>query len=83
MATKRKAADDEEVEAEAEIVPGEIYPHTEAIPQTGEGDMGYSPAPENLPSVPSIELPPNVHDYSGGTHTVVSVPIATVEEADD
>jgi hypothetical protein len=58
-----------------EIVPGEMYPHTPAIPPTGEGDMGYSPAPENLPSVPSIELPSSVHDYSGGTHTVVSVPV--------
>jgi hypothetical protein len=63
-----------------EIVPGEMYPHTEAIPQTGDADMGYSPAPENLPSVPSIELPSNVHDYSGGTHTVVAVPVATVTE---
>jgi hypothetical protein len=65
-----------------EIVPGEMYPHTEAIPQTGEGDMSYSPAPDNLPSVPSIELPSSVHDHSGGTHTIVSVPVAQVTEAD-
>jgi len=66
---------------QTEIVPGEMYPHTEAIPQTGEGDMGYSPAPENLPSVPSIELPSSVHDHSGGTHTIVSVPVGQAAEA--
>jgi hypothetical protein len=63
-------------EAPAEIVPGEQYPHTAPTPMTGEADMSYTPDPTVETPVGSIELPSSVHDYSGGTHTIVSVPVA-------
>lgn len=53
-------------EASGQLIPGEQHPFTPPIPQTGEGDMSYSPAPDNNPSVEAVELPSSVHDNSGG-----------------
>lgn len=43
-------------------------PFTPPVPASGVADMSVSPAPDNAPSVPNVELPASVHKTPEG-HT--------------